>query len=1059
MDTGQVGTAFPILKPVLNQIIKQPSKTHITKLKELICKISPSALQALQDFILFPIEVQLMNQQIGSEEKRQLVDCMKDVLQHTHFHDFKKLLEFYTLLFFQIYDQQRVDLVGDVPEELKLSVVECVTTLLKQASSDVVGELYNKKHVPKLGQGIYICVQLAQWEKLRQLRIAAIECIMTLAQVHGDADRDDTVFRHQVGDVIMFFLPGIVSGMQRIATEDEKQGHQITLLAVRAWGEAIALVMEDSPAPDAPQHIEMQLNMNPPLAVSKEDPLTHKWENNRETMLKDLQEKSRTPEWYRAAAEKLAVSTKALSVVQQHSHWKVRQQLASTCQTLLSRCSRNMYPSVMHLVEMLIMLSEDESEKVAAVSKSALDSYSKRCEMEGGKSLLEILEENFYSLVSKLPRILHGTDDVQQLAAMRLLAGYINLLGAKKLPHLLRSAAHLNRLVWTLIQAFEFDTSGVSLLEDFGVRDLETNHVVRDTVPWKKFKHFTDNNVLKKMEDVCYLLGQYGDLNILSYHLLDLFNTSPNHRKEIIFLLNEIVCRGVQRGDSSVDHIVEDVLQAYLEPSAWYTCLTAGSYISDLGEELNISIGEVQSNVIQSCLLVEGVGKMALVLGPNFDQFLLRTLYAVLERAGSVNGLVAEAGMSAVQDISDAGGHGRDVTELVRANADYFSYHVTTKLRKMQQYPGVMDVLQVVMRYSSMDVLPCLEDIVKDVLMQSCDAFQDRNVISFLRVFHTFVVSVRQWLRSGKIQSDVSESCAASDIVDDLVEYHRCKRKVQDFSEGGDEGSESVPEVPDSGDDMNCDTENSDEKKEKLPLHVELTVSVLKRCLHFLPTRKREQKLLVLSILKEGLHILEVWENELLPIVHAIWSPFVNRFAETSDPLVVNRSFALLCVMAQTAKDFIRARTLKQVLQPLCDTLSKSAPESRKKDKGSAYRFTQLFKLQLQLLSELGDLVINLNLQERQLDQVMTAAAPYLSSLQPRPLQESCVKLFKKLSTVNQDAVWLKVISMWSPVQWLRPPFNELHIIKFSDRNTHHQEEFKKNAEDILSSFCWLSKE
>ncbi|KAJ4443818.1 hypothetical protein ANN_05604 [Periplaneta americana] len=746
-----------------------------------------------------------------SEEKRQLVDCMKDVLQHTHFHDFKKLLEFYTLLFFQIYDQQRVDLVGDVPEELKLSVVECVTTLLKQASSDVIGELYNKKHVPKLGQGIYICVQLAQWEKLRQLRIAAIECIMTLAQVHGDADRDDTVFRHQVGDVIMFFLPGIVSGMQRIATEDEKQGHQITLLAVRAWGEAIALVMEDSPAPDAPQHIEMQLNMKPPLAASKEDPLTHKWENNRETMLKDLQEKSRTPEWYRAAAEKLAVSTKALSVVQQHSHWKVRQQLASTCQTLLSRCSRNMYPSVMHLVEMLIMLSEDESEKVAAVSKSALESYSKRCEME---------------------------DDVQQLAALRLLAGYINLLGAKKLPHLLRSAAHLNRLVWTLIQAFEFDTSGVSLLEDFGVR-------------------------------------------------------------------------GVQRGDSSVDHIVEDVLQAYLEPSAWYTCLTAGSYVSDLGEELNISIGEVQSNVIQSCLLVEGVGKMALVLGPNFDQFLLRTLYAVLERAGSANGLVAEAGMSAVQDISDAGGHGRDVTELVRANADYFSYHVTTKLRKMQQYPGVMDVLQVVMRYSSMDVLPCLEDIVKDVLMQSCDAFQDRNIISFLRVFHTFVVSVRQWLLSDKIQSDISEPCAASDIVDDLVEYHRCKRQVQDFSEGGDKGSDSVPEVPDSEGDRNCDTENSDDKKEELPLHVELTVSVLKRCLHFLPTRKREQKLLVLSILKEGLHILEVWENQLLPIVHAIWSPFVNRFAETSDPLVVNRSFALLCVMAQTAKDFIRARTLK----------------------------------------------------------------------------------------------------------------------------------------------------
>ena len=53
---------------------------------------------------------------------------------------------------------------------------------------------------------------------------------MILTQVHTDTDKDDLVFRHQVGDVIMFFLPGIISGLQRIATADEKQGHQITMV-------------------------------------------------------------------------------------------------------------------------------------------------------------------------------------------------------------------------------------------------------------------------------------------------------------------------------------------------------------------------------------------------------------------------------------------------------------------------------------------------------------------------------------------------------------------------------------------------------------------------------------------------------------------------------------------------------------------------------------------------------------------------------------------------------------------------------------------------------------
>ena len=53
---------------------------------------------------------------------------------------------------------------------------------------------------------------------------------MTLTYVHNETDKNDIVLRHQVGDVIMFFLPGIVSALQKIATEDEKQGHQITMV-------------------------------------------------------------------------------------------------------------------------------------------------------------------------------------------------------------------------------------------------------------------------------------------------------------------------------------------------------------------------------------------------------------------------------------------------------------------------------------------------------------------------------------------------------------------------------------------------------------------------------------------------------------------------------------------------------------------------------------------------------------------------------------------------------------------------------------------------------------
>jgi hypothetical protein len=112
-------------------------------------------------------------------------------------------------------------------------------------------------------------------------------------------------------------------------------------LAVKAWGEIIAIVMEDNNASDASENISMPFSVNPPAGVMQEDPLGNKWQDcTRESMLKCLQEKSRTPEWYCAAAEKLALSVKSISMVQHHSHWKVRMSLASSCYLLLSRCCR-----------------------------------------------------------------------------------------------------------------------------------------------------------------------------------------------------------------------------------------------------------------------------------------------------------------------------------------------------------------------------------------------------------------------------------------------------------------------------------------------------------------------------------------------------------------------------------------------------------------------------------------------------------------------------------------------------------------------------------------------
>ena len=84
----------------------------------------------------------------------------------------------------------------------------------------------------------------------------------------------------------------------------------------------------------------------------------------------------------------------------------------------------------------------------------------------------------------------------------------------------------------------------------------------------------------------------------------------------------------------------------------------------------------------------------------------------------------------------------------------------------------------------------------------------------------------------------------------------------------------------------------------------------MKRCLHFLPSKDFSVSTLAMTTLNEGLIILSKWENQLLPVVHLIWHPLVDRFRDPN-PIVINQAWKLLQTFASVSKDFIRARTLK----------------------------------------------------------------------------------------------------------------------------------------------------
>lgn len=146
---------------------------------------------------------------------------------------------------------------------------------------------------------------------------------------------------------------------------------------------------------------------------------------------------------------------------------------------------------------------------------------------------------------------------------------------------------------------------------------------------WKRFRYFKEEIIAKKVITICQLLAKFGASAIITDCLLDIITSESHQKNEAIFLLNEFI-GGMECSEDNL-FILKNVSQTYIDPSNWYLSLSVG--VDDEGYEH--SLNDIQANIIQVCLLVEGIGKLAVAVKKKFKKVLmLRTLFLVLERAG-----------------------------------------------------------------------------------------------------------------------------------------------------------------------------------------------------------------------------------------------------------------------------------------------------------------------------------------------------------------------------------------------------------------------------------------
>jgi len=71
-----------------------------------------------------------------------------------------------------------------------------------------------------------------------------------------------------------------------------------------------------------------------------------------------------------------------------------------------------MKSSITSLIETLIVLSDDEQPEVEKLANESVDKLHKIFDGQNKKSLLELLEESFYILLSRMPRFIRTSSKI-----------------------------------------------------------------------------------------------------------------------------------------------------------------------------------------------------------------------------------------------------------------------------------------------------------------------------------------------------------------------------------------------------------------------------------------------------------------------------------------------------------------------------------------------------------------------------------------------------------------------------------------------------------------------
>ncbi|XP_067626325.1 TELO2-interacting protein 1 homolog isoform X2 [Eurosta solidaginis] len=1009
------------VKPALDIFLRAPSPENLERLRNELQHFNFRQMKVFHAQILAPLVLKLEELNGANQDLMAgILDCVRIVMSKLYLEDVQELRTLLVIVLKQIRESGAITTRPNLSEELKLISVQCIAEALRRSNSDVLEVFYTQTSAMLLGQILLSLVEFIEKEKYRKLVIGSLECLMTVFYVHDEAEFTDVVLRYQVADTIFIFLPKIVTVLLKTSLADEKLGDTLKSAAIKALGRVLCIIFDQSNNAaikctyDKNDFKTLIGNIKQYKGDSLESDAdifgNKKSQDHIEERLKRMQGNGRSKQWFKATSKKLRTIYVQTNILRSHESVRVRTEYARMCCTLIDSCAHNLEENFLLLLESVIAMTEDRDMNINKMCQRTLNQLqhlgnANECIFD------DYAETLFDEHIAKLPRVINRGVDVEQYAELIFLKGFLTNLSTARLHCLFLVPKNLEMLCHCLLAAVDMKMTRDLLTAEYAIREIvEADYVECAKLNWRQYKYLNSERCVNLVKDICGILGNSKGVNRLIYDFLfELLVQKNEAMNEILLLLLWVGTAADIKGNKSLDmELVELLIEEILNDKHWYLALQPDA-------SWRLKVDKPTDWFVDR---TPGLYESAVEI---------RTQDVDLDDERDVadasnNTMVYQAASFCLVSIQKALKFA-EVSHLIETHTDYISYHLNTILKRTPESSSAVDILTVVLQLSSRRALPHLETIFQTIQEECSKSQQNENINAFLRAFHAFLKHITQWQNS----SDADVTAVPMQIIDDAIQnddhlknWLQILESSNSFIEDGDvnvdnENIKYTEIAENSSADVDMIDESADVKPQ-LPRHIDMVKNILNQTLKFVSFRENSQQILALECLICGLPLLRNYEDELLPLVHLIWSPLVEKF-RNGDVIVLNRCFTLMNILATYAKDFILKRSLDDVIPYLKNFLIKSAHHSRT-EKITAQ--TQEHKLQVILLKSFANLIESIQIDGKHLNEIVESVSLYLAKEQPKDLQALAVQFYESLYSYNGPLAYMTLVK-------------RAHIINYKD--------------------------